>query len=238
MPKLELSINVKYVPKWGAWEGIREFVSNGKDAETEFSAPLTVSHLNGTLRIENDGARLTREALLFGTTTKAGRADQIGAFGEGIKLAALALVRSGRSVKIRTGDEVWTAEISRSERYDADVLKFDCVGGRDNKNRVRVEIDNVTDQDWKDLRSRFLFIDKPRDKEIVATSRGDLLLGERFAGKLYVKGIFVQSDPRLTFGYNFRHCENRPRPQDDSRRGTASTSRPASGTRRRPPGQT
>ena len=40
MSKLELSINVNYLPAWKAWEGIRELVQNGKDAETEFNAPL------------------------------------------------------------------------------------------------------------------------------------------------------------------------------------------------------
>ena len=145
MSKLELSINVKYLPAWGAWEGIRELVQNGKDAETEFDAPLKVTHYNNTLRIENEGAEITREVLLFGTSSKAGRSDMIGKFGEGLKLGTLALVRGGHEVKIRTGGEVWTAYIARSERYDADVLCFECKGGNEDKKRVRVEIDGVTE---------------------------------------------------------------------------------------------
>jgi hypothetical protein len=207
MSKVELSINVAYLPGWGAWEGIRELVQNGRDAEVEFGAMLEVSHRNGTLRIENDGAEMDRNVLLFGTTSKHGRSDMIGKFGEGLKLGTLALVRQGHTVKIRTGDEVWTAGIARSERYDADVLVFDCVGGREPKRRVRVEIDNVSDEVWNELKERFLFIARPKKNEIVATDRGDLLLGERYRGRIFVKGIFVQRDPRLQYGYNFKHAD-------------------------------
>lgn len=207
MSKLELSINVKYLPSWGAWEGIRELVQNGKDAETEFGAPLKVTHLNGTLRIENEGAELSREALLFGTSSKTDRSDMIGKFGEGLKLGILALVRAGHNVKIRTADQVWTAYIARSERYDADVLCFDCVGGRENKKRVRVEIDNVSATEWERLKERFLFLTKAKKDARVETSRGDLLLGDKHKGEIFVKGIFVQYDPRLNAGYNFCNIE-------------------------------
>jgi hypothetical protein len=201
--KIELSIKVDYLPEWGAWQGIRELIQNGKDAETEFNAPLDVSFHNGTLRIENDGAEMPRESLLFGATTKADRKDMIGKFGEGLKLGTLALVRNGHEVKIRTGNEVWTAFIERSEKYDADVLKFDCVGGREPKKRVRVEIGNVSEEVWNELRERFLFLAKFKKDERVKTGRGDLLIGDRFRGRIYVKGIFVQTDKRLNYGYNF-----------------------------------
>lgn len=207
MSKLELSINVKYLPNWGAWEGIRELVQNGKDAETEFDAPLKVTHHNDTLRIENEGAVLSREALLFGTSSKTDRADMIGKFGEGLKLGVLALVRGGRQVKIRTGGEVWTAAIARSEKYDADVLCFDIKGGNEDKKRVRVEIENVTETDWNGLKERFLFLGKFKKDERVETGRGDLLLSERFKGKVFVKGIYVQDDHRLSHGYNFSNLD-------------------------------
>jgi len=207
MSKLELSINVKYLPSWGAWEGIRELVQNGKDAETEFSAPLKVTHLNGTLRIENEGAELTREALLFGTSSKTDRSDMIGKFGEGLKLGILALVRAGHNVKIRTGDQVWTAYIARSERYDADVLCFDCVGGRENKKRVRVEVDSVSALEWERLKDRFRFLAKVKANTVVDTERGSLLLDEALKGQVFVKGIYVQTDSRLNAGYDFRYCD-------------------------------
>jgi len=207
MSKLELSINVQYLPSWGAWEGIRELIQNGKDAETEFEAPLKVTHLGTTLRIENEGAEMTRESLLFGTSSKTGRSDMIGKFGEGLKLGVLALVRSGRQVKIRTGGEVWSAYIAKSERYAADVLCFDCKGGNEDKKRVRVEISGVSADDWDGLKGRFLFLTKPKADTAVVTDRGTLLLDEAAKGQVFVKGIYVQTDPRLNAGYDFRCCD-------------------------------
>lgn len=207
MSKVPLSINVKYLPEWGVWEGVRELIQNGKDAETEFEAPLKVTHHNQTLRIENEGAEMAREALLFGTTSKVGRADMIGRFGEGLKLGTLALVRAGRPVKIRSGSEVWSPTIEKSEQFKADVLTFDIKGGNEPKKRVRVEIGGVTSVEWAELREKFLFLADIKDEEIIKTYSGDLLLGPRFKGKLYVKGIFVQHKPDLNYGYNFRDAE-------------------------------
>jgi hypothetical protein len=205
--KIELTIKTTYLPNWGAWEGIRELVQNGRDAEVEFNAPLSVSHLNGTLRIENEGSKLDREALLLGHTSKSDRADLIGKFGEGLKLGILALVRAGRAVKIRSGAEVWIPTIARSERFDADVLVFDIQGGREDKNRVRIEIGGVTESEWSELKGRFLFLNRKRKATVVNTYAGDLLLDEADRGKIFVKGIFVQNYPKLEYGYNFANVD-------------------------------
>ena len=115
--KIELTIKVDYLPNWGVYEGIRELLQNGKDAETEYNAPLTVRYRkdSNTVGIENDGCPLPYEALLLGHTSKVGRPDLIGKFGEGLKLGILALVRTGLPVKIRSGGEVWVPSIQRSE---------------------------------------------------------------------------------------------------------------------------
>ena len=120
--KIPLSIEADYLPEWGAWEGIRELVQNGKDAEVQLDAPLKVTHKNQTLVIENEGASMERRALLFGSTTKTGRDDLIGKFGEGLKLGMLALVRAGRPVKIRVGGEVWIPTIEKSNGCNANGL--------------------------------------------------------------------------------------------------------------------
>lgn len=201
--KVPLSIKVDYLPEWGAFEGIREHVQNGKDAETQFEAPLKIWHKNQTLYIENEGVLLTREALLLGATTKTDRADLIGRFGEGLKLGTLALVRAGRPVKIRTGKEVWSPTIEQSKEFGAPVLVFDIQGGNEDKKRVRVEIGGVTSIEWDTLRERFLFTSDILDEDRIKTSAGDLLLADRLKGKLYVKGVWVQDKPKMQFGYNF-----------------------------------
>lgn len=136
--KIELSIKTDYLPKWGVFEGIRELIQNGRDAEIEFNAPLTVRHHDNTLVIETTGKTLPHEALLFGFTTKTDKGELIGKFGEGLKLGVLALVRAGYETKIRSGSEIWTPRIERSERFDADVLVFHIEKGRKEKDRIQV----------------------------------------------------------------------------------------------------
>jgi len=202
MAKIQLTIKTSYLPTWGAYEGIRELLQNGRDAEVEHSAPMRVDWRKESLHIENDGTTLPLKALLLGHTTKEGNSQLIGKFGEGLKLGILALVRAGHPIKIRNGAEVWTPSIERSDLFDDNVLTFNIERGREPKNRVRVEIGGVTNEAWETMRECFLFLNKPKKSDIIETYNGDLLLGPKYKGRIYVKGIFVQTDPDLAFGYN------------------------------------
>jgi len=217
--KLELTIKTTYLPKWGIFEALREFLQNARDAEIEHGAMMKVWHRkdSGVLCIENDGCTVPHEALLFGHTTKIGRSDLAGKFGEGMKLGMLVLTRENIGVKIRSGSEVWTPRIERSEKFDADVLTVHVEKGRQHKNRVQVEITGVGADTYETLKDLFLFLGKVGDDERIRTQSGSLLLGERFKSKLFVKGIFVQNVPDLSFGYDLPDVEiDRDRKMVDS----------------------
>lgn len=207
MAKIQLTIKTSYLPNWGAYEGVRELVQNGRDAEVEHSAPLTVDWYNDTLRIENNGTTVPVKALLLGHTIKLGNSGLIGKFGEGLKLGILALVRAGHPVKIRNGADVWIPSIERSETFDEDVLTFNITGGREQKNRIRVEVGGITKDAWEQMKECFLFLSKPQNGECVDTGSGSLLLGQKYTGRIYVKGIFVQVDPEAQFGYDLKDAE-------------------------------
>lgn len=207
MAKVQLTIETGYLPNWGVYEGIREIVQNAKDAEVEHHAPMTIDWYNDTLRIENAGVVLPLKVLLFGHTTKLGNSQMIGKFGEGLKLAMLALVRAGHDVKIRNGDEVWVPSFEHSETFDDKVLTFRIDGGREARNRVRIEIGGVTKESWEKMKEGFLFLRKPKKDEQVLTHAGTLLLGDKYKGRIYVKGIFVQSNPDTDFGYDLQEVE-------------------------------
>ena len=201
MHEIPLTIEVSYLPEWGLWEGVRELIQNAKDAETEMKAEFSVTHQLDTLYIENHGVTLPYKALLLGNTTKADKSQLIGQFGEGLKLGLLALCRAGRRVRILTGGEVWTPKIARSEAFDTDVLHIVIERGH-NHNRVGVEIE-LTEKEWEDYRKRFLFLAEVPEEDNVETPSGNLLLGKEWAGRMYVKGIYVSSDSSLKYGYNF-----------------------------------
>ena len=215
--RFPLSIATAYRPNWKLWEGLRELVQNGIDAETEFGAPMTVDLYNGKLRIENNGYQLRDDGrvmpldvLLLGHTSKRERSDLIGQFGDGMKIGILALLRLGHAVKLRNGSDVWNFSLGQNGDMESEVVVCDVSPGHKPEPRVRIEIDGISDDDWRMVKERFLH-PAIRDQRIsldqVATPYGDLLIGPAYAGKLYVKGIFVQHVPKLRYGYNFREAE-------------------------------
>lgn len=210
MAIIELGIDGSYLSGsngWSAADGIRELMQNAQDATVEYGGELKVSHDDERLVIENTGAKLSRQALLIGNTTKRDREDLMGQWGEGLKFGVLVLVRAGHKVTIRTGPEVWTPSIGESEKFaGASVLKFDIQGGREDRRRVRVEIEGVSKEFWNEIKDNFLFLYK-REVPQVETPRGAVLTSEKFKGRIYVKGIYVKSDSRLAYGYNLFKVE-------------------------------
>jgi len=202
--KIELSIKSNHLPDWRTFEGVRELLQNAADAADEFDAPLTVRYRADaqTLVIENKGTTLPYEALLYGHTTKADNDELRGKFGEGLKDGTLALLRAGHTVKIRSGSEVWTPRIEHSEKFKADVLTFRIDKGRKPVERVQVEIGNIDKEWWEEKKACFLFLKKKEDRLRINTSYGALLLDNEYARKIFVKGIFVEHDPEIRFGYD------------------------------------
>jgi hypothetical protein len=216
--RIELTIKTTYLPNWKTFQGIRELLQNARDAEIELSAPMSVWHRKdtGVLCIENDGCTIPHEALLFGHTTKLGR-GLAGKFGEGLKLAMLVLAREGHAVRIRSGSEVWTPKIERSDKFNADVLVVYVDKGRAEKDRVQIEVDQVSEESFEKIKDLFLFLGKVKDSERIKTSSGSLLLSARFVQKIFVKGIFVQNAPDLSYGYDLEDVEvDRDRKMVDS----------------------
>lgn len=209
--KIELTIKASYLPDWKTQHGVREIIQNAKDAETEFDAPMSVWHSGKTLFIQNDGCSLTHEALLFGHTTKLDRQSEMrGKFGEGLKLGMLALVRDGKKVRIRTGGEVWVPSIERSDKFNANVLVCTITPNKKTDDIVKIEIDGISPEEWLSFSKNFRFLDidkKEENKDFIHTRYGDLLLGKLDVGRIYVKGIFVCNDPKLTYGYDFSTAE-------------------------------
>lgn len=204
---IELTVKSTYLPTWAAYEGVRELVQNAKDAEREHGAEMTVTHKGDVLVIENAGTQLPIQALLVGHTSKAERRDLIGQFGEGLKFGTLALVRAGHKMVIRTGAETWTPSIRPSATFGGEpVLTFEITPSR-LVNKVRIEVHGITAEDWKTFRECFLFLTGRKGDDVVETIYGSLLLAPRMKGRVFVKGIFVQKDEKLDYGYDLSHAE-------------------------------
>lgn len=200
MTEIELSIKSSYLPEWGVGEGIRELVQNAKDGDTD-GYPMKIYHSSANrIRIENSGISLEHKALLFGHTTKTERDDQIGQFGEGLKLGILALVRAGRAVRVFSGNEIWIPKIKRSRSFGEDVLAFEIKPNIGNVNSIIVEV-AISIEEWKEVKKQFIFL-CDNIREIVVEEHGSVVLNSEFAGKIFVKGIFVTEQKNFKYGYN------------------------------------
>jgi len=199
--KFILPIKSTYVSSWGLWEALREIVQNAKDEEEQSGHAMTIEWSDGVLRLHNEGADLDRKALLIGHSGKTG-ADLRGKHGEGLDLALLAAVRLSRKVVIETKAERWTPSISYSEEFGANCLSITTRARKVAGPGVTVTIE-VTEEEWNQYRDRFIFLSKIPDNKIVRVpEKGAILLEEHRKGHIYSRGIYVDSLPKMEFGYD------------------------------------
>lgn len=201
MPRVELTVHPNYTD-WGLREGVREMVQNWKDGDRDgFAGSMDFDEKKGILRLTNEGAMLGREVLLIGFSTKRGRKDLAGQFGDGLDLGCLGLVRSGCSVKIRTGTERWIPAIEPSKGFPGqEVLAFRITPKMADLGKTEVEIGGLEGDRWTELKRHFLFIERPDPKEVIECEKGKILLAR--PGDIFVKGIWVARVEGFQYGYD------------------------------------
>jgi len=200
--QIELPITKDYVPDWGPWEGVRELVQNAVDEQDLNGHQMNVTHDGEWLRVRSVGADMNRSALLLGKTAKKDVEKARGQFGEGLDLAFLALTRAGLDVECRTQTEKWKPRLDSSEEYAGEIVLI--VNTRKMQTHVSwVEVSvRIPIEDWDTMKSRFLFIDPPKEGQYVKTSYGTILLEKRRKGMVFVKGIFVAMKDKISHGYD------------------------------------
>ena len=203
MPMIKLGIHKDYVPTWGVWEGVRDLVQNALDEDDKGHALEFGLRSTGNLYFRNSGSIIPASALSIGFSTKTDDDTQRGQYGEGLKLSMLALLREGKRVRIYTGDKTYTPEFVFDKQLDCEVLAIK-VGKRKFHNNTEVVIEDMA-KEWEGLRCRFTrWADFTDTAESYA---GTLIKDAEAKGCLFVKGIFVCSDPNLEYGYDLKNCE-------------------------------
>ena len=176
-------ISNKYVSNWGLHESIRELLQNQIDGLTEKylnnvkAYPLENKYefdfklINETLKIVggirydkdeekltiwNEGELQTGDLLLGGTKNLSDNKLLKGRFGEGMKLAALALLRNSKIFKIITKGEEWKFEIKEDARFLKDGEKQKCLfwsgepcKSEDFAGKVTAIVRNITLEEWQ-----------------------------------------------------------------------------------------
>jgi hypothetical protein len=190
----ELPLSRDYVRHWGMAEAVRELLQNALDSDSPFEYELNDS----TLFIHSRQSSLSPATLLLGNTTKADRAEKIGSFGEGYKIALLVLTREEYPVRVLINDRVWRPRFMMSRQFKAEVLCIEDAASDAANVGVTFEVGGLSPADVAAVRDSCLQM-QPSVGEVLQTKFGRILR-ER-PGKLYVGGLFV-CNTQMRFGYD------------------------------------
>ncbi len=213
-----------YRPEWGVWEGIRDIVQNALDEDEHYQWGYDA---NGMWIKDNGGGVLIRNFLMGGGESKP--PYMRGKFGEGMKIAALALLREGYQVHIMSkGVELWSIMYpqriqQRPPMYEDTI----CFLWRENGSMrgTTWHIHGYTGDDFRynfvQNLPRMLILAETASKVDRPVQRYNLLLrreggarGERydndtFYGRIYCRDIWLK-DIMSPFSYNLWGFEVAP----------------------------
>lgn len=212
--RFDLGMSLDYCKEWNCVHAIREFAQNAKDAETfnkNNKMYFDYDKEAEILRIGNKNGCLTTETLLLGKTTKANDENMIGQHGEGYKVATVVLMRLGKQVKVynRSVKEVWTAKVVNSKRYNAKVVVFDIekvsVFKSVPDHDLIFEVSGISEDEYTSIvESNLSLQDLKEGTDYIESNGSRILLNEKFAGKLFVGGLFVTTSRYAKKGYDFK----------------------------------
>lgn len=195
----EITISPNYVSNWGIKEAIREILQNAIDGETNGYEKI-VDYNGDTLNITSLGVNLQAKDLILGCSSKDDQDGMIGKYGEGFKLALVVLLRKGLNVEIQNGNKIWTPSFKISDTFGTQVLNIEET--ESSGNELTFSISPVDQQLFNSLLDYFPCINNDFGKT-VDCDNGQILLDKKFKGKMYVEGLYIQTDDNFKYGYNF-----------------------------------
>ncbi len=225
-----LGVSKDYVPEWKVWEGLRELLQNWRDGlieglnirihqanflktETPNEIKYSVTYQNNSLGflsylknenklILNNNGKISRDCLALGNSKKRNDPNASGHFGEGMKLAALSLLRENKSLVINTGNETWKFSIQLDELYSIFMLFVKIENNIQENNITDAIIQNITLGEFEDMMKKLIFF---RQFNSMSES-GQILFDPNEKGNIYVKGIFLLKN-NFFLGYNLNQLK-------------------------------
>ena len=205
----ELTLTPNYVSDWDFNNAMRELIQNGIDQQAmdrnkEFS--ISYDEISRKLTLRNSGNSMLKiNTLLLGKSSKANNDDTVGQFGEGYKIAALVLNRSGKTFTVYNNEkkEVWETRFKNSEKWKEKILAFYISKRETEEKGLCIEIGNVSCDEFNGLYDVWIKLGGD-DYEKVETKYGEIITDEDYSGRVYVNGLFVNCNSDLKYGYNFK----------------------------------
>lgn len=209
--KFELGLTESYARQWGVQEALRELLQNAIDQEVQASDnKMSIGYDgNNKLSICNKSSELLKKTLLLGYTSKENNDQTIGQFGEGYKIALLVLTRLGKKVTIYNYSkrEVWTSRLVKSRRFDGEkvltvFVENEYIWKKVPNENLTIEIEGIDNEIYKELISRSLVLQTSYKKNMLESEQGQVLLDDKFKGKVFVNGLYISNIQELEYGYN------------------------------------
>ena len=184
----------------------------------------------GLVQMTNFDSQLTPSFLEQGGNKKDNQ-NLAGTHGEGAKLGALVLVKAGYQVKYESASFYWNFILGGTDKrmlYCNVTPPGEKKLERDKAARMRESPDHkrndLNPKIWEDVTLRFghvrgkdgkrievtefnnwlkVGINLWRPSTIIDTSYGRLILDEEFRGRIYLKGLFLETAKRCRYSYDF-----------------------------------
>lgn len=199
--KIVYPISSGYASNWTIQMALKELIANALDADP---SAKVVYNQNMTV-ISDKGEGISTKHLLFGETNKTANDNNVGMFGEGLKMAALVAARHKRTFVVTTKGMRYEAKLERDTRFNADVLVIHLQPSR---KRVGTEIIfGSTLSEHESAKSHFLAF----NKQFAEIENGVL---DSSGGKngVFVNGCFVcHIDSLYSYNLNKKDMLNRDR---------------------------
>ncbi len=190
--KIVYPISIDYCSNWSIRDALREFIANALDTDTE----IRVEYKDGKGRIVDSGDGIRLKHFIFGISEKS--KEDIGQFGEGLKVASLVLARNGREVEIQTKGYTYYPTIEHSDEFDTDLF---TVYIKKNQRKMGTVISfECTEEELAKTKELFSHFRDGR-KKAVYTSHLDIFFDE--PGNVYVNGLLTAKID-CVFGYNVK----------------------------------
>ena len=206
--KIETKKNLK-VKKVG-----NEYIFNGRKKHLDYNflkkddnkiiGQIRYDKSKKILSISNEGELLLADFLLGGTKDEQNNSELIGAFGEGMKLAILALCRLEKNVIIISSNKKYSFRIKEDYNFMKNSIhqrflhfKIEDYYYNDFIGQINVIIQNISDLEWSNEIDNYLWLIE-NDIEIYTSIDkynnilGQIIYEDYLKSKIFVKGIFVQ----------------------------------------------
>lgn len=202
----ELSLSKNYVSSWSVNNAIREILQNAIDSEKDgHEMYVNYNAENEELLIGNKCTSIDKSTLILGVGDKTNNSKMIGGNAEGYKLALVVLLRNNHSVLIKNATNLWEPYFEYSDNFGTELLKVKSTNCLTSSN-LEFIISDIDYDTFEELKDDFPCIENDFG-ETIYTANGQILLDKKYKGKMFVEGLYVQSDDNFKFGYNFNACE-------------------------------